>query len=106
MTRVRKPIDPAVLTAAAAVIRCVGHPLRLRLLEALEARERTVSELQQLTEAPQATVSEQLGVLRGQNIVGARREGPYVHYRILDHRVTRILNCIRGCDSQQGRSHL
>ncbi|HEX9894938.1 MAG TPA: metalloregulator ArsR/SmtB family transcription factor [Gemmatimonadales bacterium] len=103
MTRVRQRIDPEILNSAASVIRCLGHPLRLRLLEALESGERSVSELQVLSEAPQATVSEQLGVLRGQNIVGARREGPFVYYRILEPKVSRILACIRGCETPPGR---
>lgn len=103
MARVCERIEPEVLNAAASVIRCLGHPLRLRLLESLEGGERTVSELQVLNETPQAAVSEQLAVLRGQSIVGARREGPFVYYRILDPKVIRILNCIRGCDTRPGR---
>jgi ArsR family transcriptional regulator len=103
MTRVRKRIDEQVMNDAASVIRCLGHPLRLRLLEILESGEHTVTDLQLSSGATQATVSEQLGVLRGQNIVGARRDGPFVYYRILEPKVTRILACIRECDAQPRR---
>lgn len=95
----RPPISPAVLQHAATVIKCLGHPLRLRLLEGMESRERTVSELQSLSHAGQATVSEQLGILRGHGLVEARRDGPFVYYRITEPKARLILACIRDCDA-------
>lgn len=90
-------LDTAVLARAAVVIKCLGHPLRLRLLEALEPGERTVAELQALTGATQAMVSQQLATLRGHGVVHARRDGPYVRYAISEPRVHTILDCVRGC---------
>ncbi|MEJ2504038.1 MAG: ArsR family transcriptional regulator, partial [Gemmatimonadota bacterium] len=52
------------LERLSTVLRCVGHPLRLRLLAALEREERSVSELQEATGEDQAAVSRQLAVLR------------------------------------------
>jgi ArsR family transcriptional regulator len=91
-------IAPDVLERAAAVIRCLGHPLRLRLLEALEAGERTVGELQEHGRASQAAVSQQLAAMKAHGIVKARREGAFVYYRIVEPKVFSILNCIRACD--------
>lgn len=91
-------IHPGVLNGAASVIKVIGHPLRLRLLEAMEAGERTVTELQDATGASQSMVSQQLGVLRGRGVVDARREGTHVYYRITEPKVHRILACIRECD--------
>lgn len=88
-------IDPAALAAAAAVIKVLGHPLRLELLEALERGEQTVSDLQAFTGANQTVVSQQLGILRGRGVVEARREGPFVYYRIADPRVHKVLACVR-----------
>jgi hypothetical protein len=45
-------IGEETLEQAATVIRCLGHPLRLRLLEAMETGGQTVSELQHHTGAP------------------------------------------------------
>jgi DNA-binding transcriptional ArsR family regulator len=92
-------INPEVLQAAAEIIKCIGHPLRLRLLEAMEDGEMTVIGLQVVTGAPQAMVSQQLGILRGRNIVGSRRDGPFVFYHIIEPKVHRILACIRECDA-------
>jgi DNA-binding transcriptional ArsR family regulator len=99
MKRRTAPISPAVLQHATAVIKCLGHPLRLRLLEAMESGECTVSGLQAHTGAGQAAVSEQLGILRGHGAVEARRDGVFVYYRIIEPKVRRILACIRDCDA-------
>lgn len=86
------------LERAAEVIKCLGHPMRLRILESLEQGERTVSELQADCDATQATVSQQLGILRSRSVVDGRRQGAFVFYRIVDPRVEAILHCIRACD--------
>ena len=90
-------IDPVLLEQAAGVIKCLGHPLRLQLLDAMEGGEMTVGELELRTGATQATVSQQLAILRGHGVVAARREGPFVRYSIIEPKVHHILACIRGC---------
>jgi DNA-binding transcriptional ArsR family regulator len=97
MRRAPPALDRAQLDQAAGVIKCLGHPLRLELLDAMEHGAATVSELQDRTGASQATVSQHLGVLRGHRVVQARREGSFVHYVITEPKVHRILDCIRGC---------
>ncbi len=91
-------LDPRVLEKASRVIRVLGHPMRLRILEALERGELHVAELQEATGASQSVVSQQLSVLRGHGVVEARREGPRVYYHIIEPKVSRILDCIRECD--------
>lgn len=100
MTIPATPIRDVILTRAASVIKCLGHPLRLRLLEALETGEKTVSELQETTGASQAAVSQQLATMRGRGIVDSRREAANVYYWITEAKVAVILNCIRECDTQ------
>ena len=90
-------IDPAVLERASRVIRVIGHPLRLRLLELLEGGERNVTELVLAAGVGQAKVSQQLGILRAEGVVGDRRDGGRVFYRIIEPKVSRILDCIREC---------
>ncbi|MHB8398896.1 MAG: ArsR/SmtB family transcription factor [Candidatus Limnocylindrales bacterium] len=92
------PIDVRVLERAARVIRVLGHPLRLRLLELLEEGERNVTELVLAAGVGQAAVSQQLRILRSEGVVGDRRDGPRVFYRITEPKVSKILACIRECD--------
>ncbi len=97
-------IRPETLTQAAEVIKCLGHPVRLRLLEALESGEKTVSELQAYAGVSQTTASQQLGALRARDVVDFRRDGTRAYYRIADSRVTAILNCIRVCELEGEQS--
>ena len=94
-------LDPATLGAAAAVIKCLGHPLRLRLLDALEAGDTTVSELAEHTGATQAMVSQQMATLRGHGVVSATRDGAFVRYAIAEPKVHHVLECIRGCGADE-----
>lgn len=82
------------LERLSAVLRCVGHPLRLRLLGALEPGERSVTELQEATGEDQAAVSRQLAVMRARRVVSARRDGINVYYRIAEPAVRAILACV------------
>ncbi len=91
-------IDPQVLERAARVIRVLGHPLRLRLLEALEGGERNVTELVETSGASQALVSQHLAILRAESVVGFRRDGARIFYQVTEPKVRRILDCIRDCD--------
>ncbi len=91
-------IGAEILERAARVIRVLGHPLRLRLLEVLETGETHVNDLVAASGAPQALVSQHLAILRSEDVVGARRDGLRVFYRITEPKVHRILACIRDCD--------
>jgi DNA-binding transcriptional ArsR family regulator len=91
-------IDPRIFERAARVIRILGHPLRLRILESLETGERNVTDLQDELGATQAVISQQLAILRSEDVVASRREGPRVYYRIIEPKVSHILDCIRLCD--------
>jgi DNA-binding transcriptional ArsR family regulator len=99
------PLDPRVLAEAAEMIRVLGHRVRLRIVELLEHEERTVTQLREELDAPQALVSQQLARMRAAGIVLGRRDGSNVWYRIADPRVVRMLDCLRHCDipAQTGR---
>ena len=93
-----REIDPAILDRVSRVIRVLGHPLRLRILNLLEGAERNVTQLVLATGVSQAAVSQQLRILRSEGIVDDRRDGSRVFYRITEPKVSRILDCIRAGD--------
>lgn len=96
-------IDVRVLEAAAEVIKLLGHPLRLRIVELLEDGEKSVGELTTALGVEQAIASQQLIKLRGKSIVAARRRGVHVFYRVANPRVLKILACVRGCSVEDFR---
>jgi DNA-binding transcriptional ArsR family regulator len=76
---------------ACALLKALANEERLLLLCALVGTQKNVGELQALTGIAQPTLSQQLGVLRHEELVETRKEGKYVYYRIRDERVMRIM---------------
>ena len=77
--------------ALSRYFRVLGDPTRLRIIEALLERERTVSELVGLLRAPQSRVSNHLACLRWCRLVESERRGRAIVYRGGDERVSRLL---------------
>jgi ArsR family transcriptional regulator len=72
----------AAAAAAARVCRALGHPERLRLVALLAHAEVGVGALQRALGLRQANTSRHLAVLRGAEVVAARRDGGRVYYRL------------------------
>lgn len=69
----------------AAVLRALGDPTRIRLIEVLNDRGgATVSALAACVPVSQQRVSQQLAVLYEAGIVRRRREGMWVRYELVD----------------------
>jgi ArsR family transcriptional regulator len=79
----------------AEFFRALGHPARLRILELLRGRERTVSELKAELAIEASSVSQQLAVLRAKNIVDTRRAGTSVYYSVRDPQIFQLLDVAR-----------
>ena len=84
----------------ADLLKALGQPTRLRILELLADGERCVCEIFPAIGGEQSNVSKHLGFLRAQGIVIAERRGMRVFYRLADGRIKRILSeaeqCIRN----------
>jgi DNA-binding transcriptional ArsR family regulator len=96
--RLLRRVDRGVVARAAEIIKLLGHPERLMILEALEQGELTVGEICELCDLGQAVCSQHLARLRRQGVVSCRKEGLNVYYRIVEPKVHHILECIRRCD--------
>ena len=59
---------------------------RLRLLSMMRSREICVCFFTAVIDAPQPTISRHLAYLRGKGLVEARREGKWMHYRLVKPR--------------------
>jgi len=79
-------IDLAELRSAAdsacRLLKTLSNPDRLLLLCRLAQGEACVGELESELGITQPTLSQQLGVLRDEALVGTRREGKRIHYRL------------------------
>lgn len=77
-------------------LRVLGHPQRLRILDALKTQgELTVSELVRRTKLPQAVVSLHLAKMRTTNLVLSRRESRQVIYWLATEIAFVVADCFR-----------
>lgn len=63
---------------------------RINILNSIYNKEKTVSEIEKETNIKQNTLSNQLKILRDNNIVKSRRDGRKIYYSFKDHHVKEI----------------
>ncbi len=80
----------------ARIIKALGHPSRLAMVEALSDGERCVCELQELVGSDISTVSKHLALLKSAGIVCDRKQGQWVYYSLRTPCIIGFLNCIEG----------
>lgn len=98
-TRASAPSDlpDQLVETTARMLRCLGHPLRLRIIDLLEqCDECTVSEIQEALGLEQAVCSQHLSLMRDKGILARRKDGVNVYYRLGDPRAVKVLMCLRG----------
>lgn len=81
--------------ASAAVLKAMGHPVRLGILELLAESEHTVGQLYEKLGCSQSVMSHQLGVLRNQGLIEMRRRGTSKHCRLRNRDFLRLFGCLR-----------
>jgi DNA-binding transcriptional ArsR family regulator len=64
--------------------RLLGEPMRLRILQAVCRRTRTVSQIVTAVGATQANVSKHLALLAGAGILARKKAGQRVYYSLKD----------------------
>jgi DNA-binding transcriptional ArsR family regulator len=79
----------------AQFFRALAHPVRIKILEILVRGDRTVQQLQEELGLDQPVVSQQLAVLRNQDIVTAEKRGLSVRYGLRDPAVGELLAVAR-----------
>jgi len=79
----------------AEFFKALAHPLRIGILELLRGGPLSVTQIQEATGAPGSSVSQQLGVLRGRNILATERRGTTIIYRAPDPELFELLDVAR-----------
>ena len=83
------PKTKARCEARAKVIKALGHPSRVYMVEELSRGERCVCELTEMVGADVSTISKHLSVLKNAGIVSDEKRGSQVFYSL---RVPCVLN--------------
>lgn len=79
----------------AQICEALADPKRIAILYALRDDPLTVSQLAESLDAPQATVSRHLKILRERGMVFARRDGMNVFYSIANAKILDALDLLR-----------
>ena len=98
------PLPDDLVELIARRFRVLGEPMRIRLLDRLREGEATVGELSEELSASQQNVSKHLAVLSEVGILGRRKEGNHVYYRIVDEGVFALCEQVCGSVQQQLRA--
>ena len=80
----------------AQMCQALADPTRILILYCLADSSHRVTELAEMLEARQPTVSHHLKMLRDRGIVTATREGNSVRYNLRDHRIVEALDLLRA----------
>jgi ArsR family transcriptional regulator len=84
----------AAAARACALLKALGNPDRLLLLCQLTQGEFCVSELESMLGIQQPTLSQQLGVLREEQLVTTRREGKQIYYSLASKEAMAVLEVL------------
>ena len=95
------PLPEDLAELIARRFRAIAEPMRVRLLDLLRDGEASVNELAAQLGASQQNVSKHLAVLADVGIVGRRKDGNHVYYRIVDEGVLGL--CEQVCGSMQAQ---
>jgi ArsR family transcriptional regulator len=88
---------------AAEVLKAIAHPVRLQIVELLQAEEMCVGDIVKALGGKQAITSQQLNMMKAKGVLSCRRDGARVYYRIENRNVIKLLDCIYDhCERKKG----
>ncbi|WP_157015724.1 ArsR/SmtB family transcription factor [Mesorhizobium xinjiangense] len=79
---------------ASDLLKALSHESRLLILCLLVEGEKSVSELEETMNMPQASVSQQLARLRLDGLVNTRRDGRVIYYSIASKEVSSVIEAL------------
>jgi DNA-binding transcriptional ArsR family regulator len=96
----------ASASRACRLMKVLSNPDRLMLLCQLSLGEKRVGELEEILGIVQPTLSQQLTVLRDEELVNTRRDGKNIYYQIASPQALAVMNVLfeQFCGPQAGDS--
>lgn len=83
-----------VFEKAAEVFRVMSAPMRLRIISALCNGEKNVGELLAEIQTTQPNMSQHLSTLYQAGVLGKRRDGVQIYYRIVNDKVVSLCRAV------------
>ncbi|MCE5198733.1 MAG: metalloregulator ArsR/SmtB family transcription factor [Armatimonadota bacterium] len=83
------------LADAAACLKIMAHPVRLRIVDVLMQGDFPVREIAEMCGVKQHQACEHLRLMQGCGLLKSERRGQSVYYKIASQQLPSLLNCIR-----------
>jgi ArsR family transcriptional regulator len=80
---------------AAASIKAIAHPLRLKILCVLASGELSVQDIVEQVGTTQSNISQHLAILRDKGVLATQKDANRVYYRINDPRILKLVGMMR-----------
>ena len=88
--------DGAELDRMAARFKLLGEPMRLKILQVLCQRSRTVNDIVAATGSTQANVSKHLALLAAGGVLTRKKEGQCVYYGMKNRLVMKLCELVHS----------
>jgi DNA-binding transcriptional ArsR family regulator len=90
------PLPDELAELIARRFKLLGEPMRIKLLDRLRSGEASVQELSAAVGTTQQNVSKHLGALADAGVLGRRKQGNFVYYRVVDDGVWQLCHDVCG----------
>jgi ArsR family transcriptional regulator len=87
-------LQDAVFDSVASLFAVLATPIRLKIINELCGGEKNVSQLLERIDATQPNMSRHLSTLYRAGVLGKRREGTQIHYRLESERVASLCRAV------------
>jgi len=82
------------------LLKTIAHPTRLAVLEILRDGEQCVCHMEAMLKLRQASISQQLMILRQSGLVEFRRDGLNMYYRVVKPEIFSVLDAVNSASGQ------
>ena len=90
------PLPNELAEVIAGRFKLLAEPTRIRILDRLRDGEASVQDLAAAVGTTQQNVSKHLGVLAVNGVVGRRKQGNFVYYRVVDDGIWQLCHDVCG----------
>jgi len=85
----------------AEMCKVFSNPTRLEILNLLNNKELSVTEMIQNTNLSQANISQHLSIMKAKGIVASRRNGKNIYYKLTSPKIIKAFDIIREVLSER-----
>jgi ArsR family transcriptional regulator len=101
MKTTKRQFTAEKLAKVAKILKTIAHPVKLEIMELLEAEEPlNVSTIQERLEAEceLSMLSHHLTKMKDNGILTSQKRGKQVYYQLAERQILRIFDCMEKCD--------